>query len=321
MIRHLRPTDTAALLPFRHAAGPAQAFTVAGALQPSLRGFPATGYIALALSLRAWRQCWVDADDAGIHGVARVGARNSPQVWEVRDLVSVEAEGQRCASLLGEIVSAAASQQVMKVFLRVEEDSWVASAARRAGYEPGCSETLYLRAHGPRTGSGSGTTGSRGEVADHPPAVDGVRPRKGQDEAGLFRLYCAAAPVQVRAEGGMTANDWWASLERVWRRPHEAVQERDGQVTAWLRYGPVQGWLYFSILARPAAVDDLPGLVLLAAAQSDGRPMASLVASYDTAQAAVLERLGFTPERRFQVMTQSMVARVREPKGVVVAAS
>jgi hypothetical protein len=319
MIRHLRPTDTTALLPFRHAAGPAQAFTIAGALQPSLRGFPATSYIALALSLRAWRQCWVDADEAGIHSIVRVGARNSPQVWEVRDLFSVEAEGERCASLLGEIGSAAAGQQVTKIFLRVEEDSWVASAARRAGYEPGCSETLYVRAHGPRT---SDASGSQAEHARRPvPSGEGIRGRRGQDEPGLFRLYCAAAPVQVRADSGMTAEEWWTSLEKVWRRPHESVLERDGQITAWLRHGPVQGWLYFSILARPAAVDDLPSLVLLAAAQSDGRPMATLVASYDTAQAAVLERLGFTPERRFQVMTRAMVERVREPKGVVVAAS
>jgi hypothetical protein len=310
MIRHLRPTDTTALLPFRHAAGPAQAFTVAGALQPALQGFPATRYIALALSLRAWQQCWVDADEEGIKTVARVGARNSPQTWEVRDLFTLERDDDRCARVLREIGAAAVKQQVLRVFLRAELDSWLTGPARRAGYERNGAETLYVHAHHGRPGSNS-----------HGALPAEVRARQPQDDTALFRLYCATAPVQVRAESGMSINEWASALEKVWRRPHEVVLDHDGQISAWMRFGPVQGWLYFSIVARPTAVDDLPSLMQMALSHSGGRPIATLVATYDTAQAAVLERLGFVPERRFQVMTQTLAARVREPKGVPVAAS
>jgi hypothetical protein len=310
MIRHLRPTDTTALLPFRHAAGPAQAFTVAGALEPALQGFPVTRYVALALSLRAWRQCWVDADDHVIRTVARIGHRSSPQAWEVRDLFTIEQDEERCAQMLREIRSAAVQQQVLRVFLRAELDSWLVSPARRAGYEPNGAETLYVLAHATRSGPNG------------PAAIpEGMRPRNSKDEAALFRLYCATAPVEVRAESGMTAIEWASALERAWRRPREVVLDREGQVAAWMRYGPLQGWWYFSIVARQTAVDDLPGLIQLAVSQCEGRPIATLVAAYDTAQAAVLERLGFVPERKFQVMAQTMAARVRAPKGVVVAAS
>jgi hypothetical protein len=310
MIRHLRPTDTTALLPFRHAAGPAQAFTVAGALEPALQGFPVTRYVALALSLRAWRQCWVDADDHGIRAVARIGARNSPQAWEVRDLFTVERDEERCAQMLREVRSAAVEQQVLRVFLRAEQDSWLIFPARRAGYEPNSAETLYVLAHASRNG-----------LSLQDAAPEGIRARQSKDDAALFRLYCATAPVEVRAESGMTSAEWWSSLEKAWKRPHEMVLDRESQIAAWMRYGPVQGWWYFTIMARQTAVDDLPGLIQMAISQSAGRPIATLVAAYDTAQAAVLERLGFTPERKFDVMTQTMATRVRAPKGVVVAAS
>jgi len=68
-------------------------------------------------------------------------------------------------------------------------------------------------------------------------------------------------------------------------------------------------------------VDRIPALVHAAVVAANGRPVATLVADFDTAQAAVIERLGFVPERRFQVMTQTVATRAREPKGVVVAAS
>lgn len=310
MIRHLRPTDTAALLPFRRAAGTAQAFTVAGALHSTFHGFPVTRYVALALSPRAWRQCWVDADEDGMKALARVGARTSPTTWETRDLFTVDRDEDRCAELLHEVGVAAAARKVMRVFLRAEQDSWLTYPARRAGYEPAGAETLYVLIQSSRHSPGPRAT-----------AGAGIRAREATDDPSLFRLYCAAAPVQLRVESGMTATEWWSALEKPWRKPDEVVLERNGEIVGWLRHGGVQGWWFFTILARPNAVDRLPELVHTALAASSGRPVATLVPAFDTAQAAVLERLGFVPERRFQVMAQTLVARVREPKGVVVAAS
>lgn len=148
----------------------------------------------------------------------------------------------------------------------------------------------------------------------------GVRPRTAHrrpessahaatDDHSLFRLYCAAAPVQLRAESGMTATEWWSALEKPWRKPSEVVDEHNGEVVGWLRHGGVDGWWFFSLLARPSAVDRIPALVHAAVVAANGRPVATLVADFDTAQAAVIERLGFVPERRFQVMTQTVATR------------
>ena len=307
MIRHLHPTDSVLLFPFRQAAGRAQAFTLPRALESDASPFPAFRYAAVALSLRAWQTCWVKTSEGRIEAVVRAGRRSGPRAWEVRDLFLRARTADRCADLLEEICVQAGRDGALRVFMRIASGSDVFEEARAAGFLYCFSETLYRSEADAKRG---------GETAQAESLR--LRPRRGEDEMGLFRLYCASVPASRRTYGLATATEWRDAQERAARAQDEWVAEDEtGALTAWLRTAETRNGRFIAIAVHPNARASLEALLLVGLDGAEGRPAVTLAPSEDAALAAVLERAGFDAVRGFDVLVRPVALPVTETRGAV----
>jgi len=307
MIRHLHPTDSVLLFPFRQAAGRAQVFTLPRALESDPPPFPAIRYAAVALSFRAWQTCWVKTHEGRIEAVVRAGRRSGPAAWEVRDLFLRAGAAERCADLLEEICVQAGRDGARRVFMRMASGSDAFQEARAAGFLPCFSETLYRSEANTRRG---------GETA-HAESLH-LRARRDEDEMGLFRLYCASVPLSQRTYGPATATEWRDAEERAARAQDDWVAEDEtGAVTAWLRTAETRNGRFIALASHPDARASLDALLLVGLDGAEGRPAVALAPSADAALAAVLERTGFVAGRGFDILVRPVALPVAATRGAV----
>ena len=307
MIRHLHPTDSVLLFPFRQAAGRAQVFTLPRALESDASPFSAIRYAAVALSLRAWQTCWVKTQEGRIEAVVRAGRRSGPGAWEVRDLFVRAGAADRCADLLEEICVQAGRDGARRVFMRMASGSNVFEEARAAGFLPCYSETLYR----------SEADAERGGETTQAESLH-LRARRGEDEMGLFRLYCASVPASQRTYGPATAAEWRDAEERAVPAQDDWVTEDEtGAVTAWLRTAETRSGRFIAIAVHPNARASLEGLLLVGLDGAEGRPAVAVARSTDAALAAVLDRAGFEAGRRFDVLVRPVALPVTATRGAV----
>ena len=300
MIRHLHPTDSVLLFPFRRAAGLAQVFTLPRALEPDLPRFPAIRCACIALSLRAWQTCWVKTHEGRIEAFVRAGQRSGPGAWEVRDLFTGAGAADRCADLLEEICVQAGRSGARRVFMRIASGSDVFEEARAAGFFLYRSETVYRsEADAERSGETAGVERLR------------VRPRRVEDEMGLFRLYCASIPASQRTCGPATVAEWREVEERAAPAQDDWVMEDEtGALAAWLQTAETRSGRFISIAARPDAHASLNALLLVGLDGAEGRPAVAMAPSMDAALAAALESAGFGAGRRFDVLVRPVAVPV-----------
>src|SRR3972149_674434 len=109
-----------------------------------------------------------------------------------------------------------------RVFLRLDSSSPAVDMAKQAGFNHYLTELLYRldEIHQSATPDPSRPVGM-------------LRPKASADEHALFRLYSAAAPLQVRSAEGMTFQEGTDSRDKDAHR--ELVQENAGEISAWLR--------------------------------------------------------------------------------------
>jgi len=310
MIRHLHPTDSVLLFPFRQAAGRAQAFSLPRALELAASPFPAIRYAGVALSLRAWQTCWVKTHEGRIEGIARAGRRSGPGAWEVRGLFLRAEAVERCADLLEEICVQAGREGARRVFMRIDSGSGVFEEARAAGFLPYCSETLY------RSEANTGRGGETARAESLP-----LRTRRDEDEMGLFRLYCASVPASQRTHGPATAAEWRDVEEHAARAQDDWVMEDGtGTVTAWLRTAETRAGRFVSIAVHPDARAELGALLVVGLDGAAAKPAVALVRSTDAGFSAVLEDAGFAAGRRFDVLVRPVALPVAATRGAVAPA-
>jgi len=304
MIRHLHPTDSVLLIPFRQATGRAQAFALSRALESHDPAFPVVRYVCVALSLRAWQSCWVMTDRGRIGAVVRAGRRSGPSAWEVRDLYLVPDALDRCSDLFEEICVQAGRDGARRVFMRLAAGSDVLPQARAAGFVPWFSETLYRLRAGANASAGG--------------APLKLRTRLDTDDMPLFRLYCAAVPASYRTYGPATEGEWSDAHERAARdQPEWVVDDDAGGIAAWLSTAETGSGRYVAVRVHPEADVSLEALVQAGVDGAEGKSSVALVPSADTASAAALERTGFTAEREFDVLVRPVAVPVAEARRAV----
>ena len=154
---------------------------------------------------------WVWAAGGRPLGIASVRPRSGITSWELPHLFADADHGGPINDLLEAATRASAIKGAERVFLRVPAESDTVPVARRAGFFPGCRETLYRgRPYHSRVGGGLFDADSR------------LRMRLDEDDLDLFRMYNSATPVRVRQLAGMTLEQWRASRERHPRSPRGA---------------------------------------------------------------------------------------------------
>ena len=245
---------------------------------------------------------WVWAAGGRPLGIASVRPRSGVASWELPHLFADADHGGPISDLMEAATRASATKGAERVFLRVPAESDTVPVARRAGFFPGCRETLYSgRPYHSRVGGGLFDADSK------------LRPRRDEDDHDLFRMYNSATPVRVRQLAGMTLEQWRASRERHPGRRAERVLEIDGSVCGLLETSLSFGTGTLALSVHPdyaALTPDVvdAGLKTL----SRARNVFVVAPEYNPAMGRALEERGFRAAGDFAMLVNSTAQMVRE---------
>ncbi len=238
-----------------------------------------------------------DWNGMGLSSLASARVRSGVRAWEV-DRLHLQ-ESDQALDLLEEVVCAAGARGAEKVFLRVLSDSQIVDVARRAGFFP-YYEEIHLTGRewlADEEDLASNQTEKLGGYS----AMDRAKP----DSHGLFQLYCAATPQQVREGIGLTFGQWRDSQEE--SRPHrnEAVLKLDGKIVGWQMREPFGGTTAGQVLGHPDHPDMTPHLVRMSYGTQNW-----LVPSYQEHAADLLARRGLHEAGRYTMLIKTVTVPV-----------
>ncbi len=217
-----------------------------------------------------------------------------PQSWELSRLQVDAGAEDSVAGVLTAVFASALERSATNMSARVLAGDPVADELSRAGLLPAHAETLYR-------GKGSG-------ARIDPPR--GIRPRGDEDEHGIFRLYSACTPPEVRALEGMTLEQWSASRWDGPGRAYEYVLESGDRITGWLRVLSLSAATDLSIMVHPDCPDpDAAALMELGLALTPANgPVVSLIPGYQPTVGRAADRVGLSARAEFEVHARSVRA-------------
>jgi hypothetical protein len=246
----------------------------------------------------------VSVADGKISGLVLIRPRAAGLVWDVAQLSAAgAADAVELARWAQERALAARGRRVM---MDTPDAGPGPEVARQAGFEPYASGvTCTLDA------------GFSRAADDALPA----RPRFRADEVGLFQLYSAAVPGQVRAAEAMTQEEWVALYpgRKLWApavlgNSQDYVWEMGSRVVGWMRVTYGQRSQALDILVHPMYEAYADRMVRYGLTQMSAKvPVLSDVREYQGGVRAALERAGFRPGPRFQAWYRALARRVPEP--------
>ncbi len=310
MIRHLHPTDSPRLLPFKQAAGIDESFSLAQAMTGATRPFSAVKFAGVALSPRAWESCWIQTRRSLVQAIVRAGPRSGPLAWEVREFFVHRAYAAQCWDVLEQLAILAGSHGARRLFIRLPEDSAVFEQARRAGFAPVVTETLYRAA----------SAADAFDMLGGSPPETALRPRMNGDAEPLFRLYCAATPMEARRGRGQTAEEWADACERPGKWQSELVlDDGSGHLKAHIQMADLPAGRCFSSVWSPNSREDTRALLSFALSGAKPGPAMTLVPSYDESLGAVLADAGFVAVQSYETLVKMLAVPVLEPGRAVAA--
>jgi hypothetical protein len=284
-----------------------RAFTLGGLPGRRSPGLSILGLSRKNLSPRSKDRAWVWREERRVMGVASVRPRSGRRSWEVPALYTGSTARLAVAELLERAATSAAAEGAERVFLRLQEDDAVISAARVGGFFPCMSETLYRR-------RSSGTYNRTDPPSD---AESSMRPMGPGDPYRLFQLYNAVTPVSVRSLVAMTFDQWEASREQSPGRRDQRVLEREDSVRGWLCTSLDSGVGGLSAMVRPDDDAVLPDMVNLGLrALSGARSILCLVPEYQSSLRHVLEGRGFEPVEQLVTLVKTSAKTSRFADGV-----
>ena len=254
------------------------------------------------LSSYGWRAL-VCVEDGRVRAVAALRSRSGPRSWEVSHLYAAPDSEAAVTRLLERASAVSARGGAERAFLRVDADSDIIPAARRAGFFPCFRETLY-RGRPSVSGSGKGLfdAGSRS-----------VKRRAEHDHA-LFRIYNETTPLKARQLVGMTLEQWKDSRERAMGRASERVLESEGAVIGWLRTSARFGAGRIDMTLRPDYLALTPDILDYALASlAKAKSVAVLTPDYVPLLGSALEERGFRPEGELAVLAKLVARMERRP--------
>ena len=255
----------------------------------------------LGTALEQWfsfatgKHTWVSVRGATIRGLISARRRAKRSAWEVDCLINADEDYSVTRSLLERMLAGVAKQKAERVFLRLATGSALAEIARGAGFFPYAQETLYR--------------------ADEPaPAEDPglpFRPGSKADAFGVYQLYNAVTPANVRAIEGTTFREWQASRESWGGTPDDWVLEEGGIITGWL------GLLRanesrFSILVHPNRRDVDAFLQTALARLRGSRSVVCLAPSHGDSLSRQLRGLAFRPVEDYTAMAKRLAKHAEE---------
>ena len=242
---------------------------------------------------RSLAMAWFEG--MGLLSLASAAQRSGPSSWELTRLHLRDGAEDTLPELLTELGARASSRGATQLFARALAGDPVGEMLRAGGLFPAHAETLYR-------GLGLGPVSAV-------PAQ--VRPKREDDDYGVFRLYSACTPSEVRAVEGMTFDQWSASRPRGRGRRgrvSEYVMDDESRVVGWLRVarrGFARRWVAsdITIMLHPdRSADDASALLGLGlSAVPAGRPVNVLVPKYQPTVERAVQMAGLAAEADFEV--------------------
>ena len=247
------------------------------------------------LSFATGKHTWVSVRGATIRGLVSARRRAKRSAWEVDCLINADEDRSIAGSLLERMAADIGRQGAERVFLRVAADSGLVEIARSAGFFAYARETLYR--------------------ADDPFPVDDpglpLRPTTKADAFGIYQLYNAVTPANVRAIEGQTLREWQAARELWGGSPADQVLEEDGIITGWLRILRANGGR-FALLVHPEHSDPEAVLRTALARLNGSPPLLCLAPAHGYPPSGVLLRLGFAAVGEYTTMAKRLARRAEE---------
>lgn len=298
MIRTLRVSDIPRQLLLGHLQGPDLVQTHDNVL----RGPSGISYPELAREALFPRRCkctWVLVKGNRLQALATVRKRSGPRVWELRHLYVAPIGWDHCEDLLEHCASYSGEQGAERLFLRLPQDSPLEEIARRSGFFPCVTETVYHR------------SGKASSVRLSPP--NGLRPLTTSDRYELFRLYNASTPPQVRSAHGLTMDQWQDARETVRGHCREFVYAKEDTLRAWLHLTMWRHTVSAEMMVHPEDGDIVPLLREFVAQLTPPRHRVMwLVPAYQVLAQHTLVEAGFAEAAHYTVLVKSAAARVKE---------
>ena len=237
--------------------------------------------------------------DGDFLGLASARRRSGPGTWEFAQLVLDSDHTHGSVDLLRQVWQAVARRGGERIFIRLRRDDPLVNDCRLTGFVKSTRELLYK---------------GRRRSTSNSSSVH-LRRRKASDEYGLFRLYNASTPSEVRSIVGMTFEQWRSSLERSRRRSREFVYEKDGQVRGSLRAIQHSGATMLSIMSHPdlnSSTEALLDFGLERLASTDA--VYCLIAQHQVQVERLLFQRGFEVAGDYVTFVRSMVATARSER-------
>jgi hypothetical protein len=308
MIRAVRPTDLVALRAFLQRAGVVEVTTHTWPkVQPESGHLPVGPVLGQVLNGQGGRHgVWVALEEGQVVGYAAARGRCDGSVWDVEHLHTTQPEAG--IDLLEHVCANAVEAGALRVFLEVPVDSLGIELGRKAGFQRYAAATTFKLTPPFRVDK------NRAFAA---------RPRLRADEHGLFQLYTAAVPAQVRAAEAMTYEEWSALHQgsKKWAPSlfgdrHQFVWEMGAAgVIGWMIAVYGQKSQFLELLVHPHYESMLDGLRAYALTQvSDKAPVYAAARDYQPALASALQRARFEPSGEVEILVRQLAARVPEPK-------
>ena len=306
MMRSLRISDAARCILMNVSKGPNLVCPKESICGDGAAGSPSLWTDALVhprnrVSLVSWQ-------GSRLSGIGSTRNRNGRRVWEVDHLyVPSETNGgghsQRkpwdsaFLDLLEALVREVGTRLGERIVVRLPSSSPVVFQARRSGFFPCYEESLM-----------EGAVKSKPNV--EPTAPLGLSDRLPGDDYGLFQLFCAAVPHEVREKLGLTFDQWQDAREPSTRDQREWVLRHNDRITGWLCVGHFQGVRDFQVMAHP----DFPALLpqLLDWALSHGGVQHWLVPDCQEPVRDYLLRNGLRESSRYTLLVKTIAAPVRK---------
>ena len=241
---------------------------------------------------------WLCLEDGTLCGLVSVRERSSPRAWEIDRLLLSGLDQNAGQALLEAVGNAAAERGVLKIFMRLPQDSLVLSIAAQAGFCTYLEEKLF-RSKGISLGP---------KAAESNYSLQSCSEAEAQT---LFQLYCQVVPAAVRCVEGMTLKEWQASRESASGCRQFTCWQED-ELVGWLRVASCGRAGIIELMARPKDVEALLyyGLGCL----RHKSYVNYLVPAFQSDLAALLQEHKFELAGNYMSLVQETASRVRQPQ-------
>lgn len=243
--------------------------------------------------------------------IASARQRSAAKCWEITRLFAPPDVDALLPDLLEGVAVSAAKRGCERIVLRLRYDDPLVDVARRGGYFPRISQTLFRR---------DGALERKSPAAHN--AIDAsMRKRARSDDYALFRLYNAATPLHIRTHVGMSIDQWLAWRERAGRSCAEFICEREGAAIGSLRLFRISGVWALEVEAHPDYAANAAALLDFGLARIGANaPAICLAAAHQEPLANALIERGFERRGEFISVIKVMPLTVRDGVRVRVGA-